>query len=76
MNNVFEFIQKRFSDIDSTQTGLMDAATNWQLSFSDPATPIMEGIINFHNDLMFFYSSNYYFCFMDVNTLYYDFCRS
>jgi len=54
MNNVFEFIQKRFSDIDSTQTGLMDAATNWQLSFSDPATPIMEGIINFHNDLMFF----------------------
>lgn len=32
----------------------MDAAAPWQLSFSDPATPIMEGIINFHNDLMFF----------------------
>ena len=24
----------------------------WQLGFQDPATPIMEGIINFHNDLM------------------------
>jgi len=34
--------------------GLMDAAGSWQYSFSDPATPIMEGIINFHNDLMFF----------------------
>jgi cytochrome c oxidase subunit 2 len=32
----------------------MDTASPWQYSFSDPATPIMEGIINFHNDLMFF----------------------
>jgi len=31
-----------------------DVASPWQFSFSDPATPIMEGIINFHNDLMFF----------------------
>jgi len=31
-----------------------DAAGPWQLGFQDPATPIMEGIINFHNDLMFF----------------------
>lgn len=30
----------------------MDASENWQLSFQDPATPVMEGIINFHNDLM------------------------
>jgi cytochrome c oxidase subunit 2 len=36
------------------QSGQMDAAGPWQYSFSDPATPIMEGIINFHNDLMFF----------------------
>lgn len=35
-------------------TSCMDAASPWQFSFSDPATPIMEGIINFHNDLMFF----------------------
>ena len=31
-----------------------DAAGPWQLGFQDPATPVMEGIINFHNDLMFF----------------------
>lgn len=36
------------------QQSQMDAAGPWQYSFSDPATPIMEGIINFHNDLMFF----------------------
>nr|AOT80691.1 cytochrome c oxidase subunit 2 [Membranoptera platyphylla] len=33
---------------------LSDTSENWQLSFQDPATPIMEGIINLHHDLMFF----------------------
>jgi cytochrome c oxidase subunit 2 len=28
-------------------------AEPWQLGFQDPATPVMEGIIHFHNDLMF-----------------------
>lgn len=32
----------------------MDVAEKWQLGFQDPATPIMEGIINLHHDLMFF----------------------
>jgi len=31
-----------------------DAARPWQITFQDPATPIMEGIINFHNHIMFF----------------------
>lgn len=31
-----------------------DYAKNWQINFQDPATPIMEGIINLHHDLMFF----------------------
>ncbi len=31
-----------------------DAAVPWQLGFQDPATPQMEGIIEFHNSLMFF----------------------
>ena len=31
-----------------------EAAEPWQLMFQDPATPTMEAIINFHNDLMFF----------------------
>jgi cytochrome c oxidase subunit 2 len=32
----------------------LDAARAWQVTFQDPATPIMEGIINFHNHIMFF----------------------
>ena len=31
-----------------------DAAEAWQLGLQDPATPVMEGIISFHNHLMFF----------------------
>ncbi len=31
-----------------------NAATAWQYGFQEPATPIMEGIINFHHDIMFF----------------------
>lgn len=31
-----------------------DAPQIWQVGFQDPATPIMEGIINLHHDLMFF----------------------
>nr|YP_009389220.1 cytochrome c oxidase subunit 2 [Thorea hispida]ARX95964.1 cytochrome c oxidase subunit 2 [Thorea hispida] len=31
-----------------------DSPENWQFSFQDPATPVMEGIINLHHDLMFF----------------------
>lgn len=30
-----------------------DAPRGWQLGFQDPATPIMEGIIDFHHDVMF-----------------------
>ena len=35
---------------------LSDSARPWQMNFQDPATPIMEGIINFHNHIMFFLS--------------------
>jgi len=31
-----------------------DVAQNWQVNLQDPATPIMEGIICFHNHIMFF----------------------
>ena len=31
-----------------------DAALNWQIGFQDPATPYMEGILTFHNTIMFF----------------------
>jgi cytochrome c oxidase subunit 2 len=29
-------------------------ATNWQYGFQLPASPVMEGIVNFHHDLFFF----------------------
>jgi cytochrome c oxidase subunit 2 len=32
----------------------LDIAKNWALSFQDPATPIMEGIVNFHNQIMIY----------------------
>lgn len=32
----------------------LDAALPWQLGLQDPATAIMEGVINFHHDLFFF----------------------
>lgn len=32
----------------------LDAAERWQWSFQDPASPIMEGIQYFHDDIMFF----------------------
>jgi cytochrome c oxidase subunit 2 len=31
-----------------------DIAEKWQMDFQDPATPIMEGIVNLHHDLCFF----------------------
>ncbi len=33
---------------------LMDAPNFWQVGFQDPATPIMEGIVDFNNHLMVF----------------------
>ena len=33
---------------------LADAPEAWQLGFQDPATPVMQGIIDLHNDIFFF----------------------
>jgi len=33
---------------------IIDTIYPWQKNFQDAASPIMEGIINFHNDLMYF----------------------
>ena len=32
----------------------LDATYNWQFGFQDPASELMEGIINLHHDIMFF----------------------
>lgn len=38
----------------STSFAFLDSAKPWQMGFQDSATPIMEGIVNFHNHIMFF----------------------
>jgi cytochrome c oxidase subunit 2 len=40
---------------------LFDSSTPWQLYFQDPASPVMEGIINLHHDLMFFITFIFFF---------------
>jgi len=50
----FNFFKFFFLILFSTNLTFCDAAVPWQIGFQDPATPIMEGIINFHNHIMFF----------------------
>ena len=38
-----------------------DSPNFWQFFFQDPATPVMEGIINLHHDLMFFITFIFFF---------------
>jgi len=47
---ILTFLSSKFIII----TSFNDAAEVWAMDFQDPATPIMEGIIEFHNHLMFF----------------------
>jgi len=51
MNNFFIFI---LILIYFFNLSLCDSAEAWQFGFQDSATPIMEGIVNLHHDLMFF----------------------
>jgi len=44
-----------------------DFAQEWQLGFQDPATPIMEGIVDLHHDIMFFFMYYLYFCLLYFN---------
>jgi len=41
-------------DIMIFQSSFCDAAQPWQLNLQDPATPIAEGMLYFHNYIMFF----------------------
>lgn len=38
-----------------------DSSSPWQMGFQDPASPVMEGIINLHHDLMFFITFIFFF---------------
>lgn len=50
---LFKFLFFCFLILIPTNVYTLDAAHPWQLGFQDPATPIMEGIIYFNNQLMF-----------------------
>jgi len=47
--NIFFFLSLFFPFI-----ALNDAPEPWQLGFQDPATPIMQGLIDLHHDITFF----------------------
>ena len=50
----------------------LDSSIGWQVYFQDAATPVMEGIINLHHDLMFFITFIFFFVFILMyRTLYY-----
>ena len=42
-----------FTFLIVSNPSMSDYAHQWQVSFQDPATPVMEGIIALHHDLMF-----------------------
>jgi heme/copper-type cytochrome/quinol oxidase subunit 2 len=42
---------------------VVDRVSNFQLGFQIPASPVMEGIINFHHDLFFFLTAILFFVF-------------
>jgi len=50
--NLLAFISIVLLQIFGHNLVFLDAAVPWQLGFQDPASPIMEGIIQFHNYLM------------------------
>ena len=48
--------------------GSLDAPEAWQMGFQDPATPVMQGIIDLHHDICFFMAGYPGFCVMDAST--------
>jgi cytochrome c oxidase subunit II len=48
------YISRRIIKSSVVLLGVLDFAEPWQLTFQDPASPIMEGIIDLHHDIMFF----------------------
>jgi heme/copper-type cytochrome/quinol oxidase subunit 2 len=44
--------------------------SKWQVGFQTPASPIMEGIVNFHHDLFFFITAiSFSIIYMLIRTL-------
>ena len=52
---------------------LFDSSYPWQIWFHESATPIMEGIVNLHHDLMFFITFILFFVFVAMGRVLYWF---
>jgi hypothetical protein len=48
------FLNKQSSKKVDTIKNKLDIPEPWQISFQDPATPGMEGIIDLHHEIMFY----------------------
>lgn len=46
--------EKALTQISLPITQKLDAPEPWQLTFQDPASPSMEGIIDLHHEIMFY----------------------
>jgi hypothetical protein len=53
LNQLFNNFLIRLNNNFGAYESLCDFAQRWQVDFQDPATPIMQGIINLHNHVMF-----------------------
>ena len=54
------------------RANLFSSSSPWQMFFQDSASPVMEGIINLHHDLMFFLTFIFFFVLVVLGrTLYY-----
>jgi hypothetical protein len=53
---------------------LFDVPAEWQLNFQDPATELMENIVDLHHDIWFFYYNNFRFSFMVINKMLLKLC--
>ena len=50
-----------FNSIFAHFSAFCDAAEPWQLGFQDPASPVMQGLVDLHHDLMFSYFLFFFF---------------
>jgi cytochrome c oxidase subunit 2 len=71
-NNFISFISYFYIFLMLSFT-LLDSSSPWQLYFQDAASPVMEGIINLHHDLMFFITFILFFVLVVMGRTFYFF---
>jgi cytochrome c oxidase subunit 2 len=54
VNNIKSNTSKSILDANLLSNNFFDAATPWQIGFQDPATSVMNGVIDLHHDIFYF----------------------